>query len=29
MAQHKNVVSTIMQSFVPLAIIPILWATIG
>lgn len=29
MAQHKNVVSTIMQAFVPLAIIPILWSIIG
>lgn len=29
MSQHKNVVSTIMQSFIPLAIIPILWALLG
>lgn len=29
MSQHKNVVSTIMQSFIPLAIIPILWAILG
>jgi ammonia channel protein AmtB len=29
LAQHKNVVSTIMQAFIPLAIIPIVWAIIG
>ena len=29
MSQHKNVVSTIMQAFVPLAIIPILFSIVG
>jgi Amt family ammonium transporter len=29
MAQHKNVVSTIMQAFVPLAIVSILWVILG
>jgi ammonia channel protein AmtB len=29
MVQHKNVVSTIMQVFIALAIIPILWSIIG
>uniref|UniRef100_A0A383V2C3 Ammonium transporter n=1 Tax=Tetradesmus obliquus TaxID=3088 RepID=A0A383V2C3_TETOB len=29
MGHHKNVVSTIMQALLPLAIIPIVWATVG
>ena len=29
MVQHKNVVGTIMQVFVALSVIPILWYTIG
>jgi hypothetical protein len=29
MVQSKNVVSTIMQAFLPLAIIPVVWSTVG
>jgi Amt family ammonium transporter len=29
MVQSKNVVSTIMQAFVPLAIIPVVWSIVG
>jgi ammonia channel protein AmtB len=29
MGHHKNIVSTIMQALLPLAIIPIVWCIVG